>query len=195
MHRMPVGVAYAQLAGFGPEIGLYSSILPLLAYALFGTSRQLIVGPDRRNLRPGRCLVAPLAAGKTTCTSRCRCRSAFSRGLLCVGASFLRLGALADFLSRPILVGFLNGIALSIALGQMGKILGFHVEAGGIVPRLLEVVGKLPLTHGPTLAVGSGQLRNSVDLRTSPPARPRAAGGDGAGGRRGQAPWAGRSAG
>jgi MFS superfamily sulfate permease-like transporter len=66
----------------------------------------------------------------------------------------LRLGALADFLSKPILVGFLNGIAISIFLGQIGKLLGFSVESSGIVPRLIEVLGKISLIYGPTLMVG-----------------------------------------
>jgi high affinity sulfate transporter 1 len=83
---------------------------------------------------------------------------AFLAGLLCIGASFLKLGVLADFLSRPILVGFMNGIALSIALGQLGKLLGFDVKSGGIVPRLLEVAAKLDQTHPPTLAVGLGSV-------------------------------------
>lgn len=66
------------------------------------------------------------------------------------------MGAFADFLSKPILVGFLNGIALSIMLGQIGKIFGFPIVAGGIVPRLVEFVRKLGLTYWPTLAVGLG---------------------------------------
>jgi high affinity sulfate transporter 1 len=151
---LPVGVAYAQLAGFGPEVGLYSSILPLLAYALLGTSRQLIVGPDSATCALVAASIAPLAAGNGELYVALSVSLSLLAGALCVGASFLRLGALADFLSRPILVGFLNGIALSIALGQMGKIFGFQVDAAGILPRLIEVVGKLPLIHGPTLAVG-----------------------------------------
>jgi hypothetical protein len=77
--------------------------------------------------------------------------------VICIGASFLRLGALADFLSRPILVGYRAGIALTIALGQIGKLTGLTIEAGGIMPKLVEVVRKLPLVHWPTLAVGSGR--------------------------------------
>jgi len=151
---LPVGVAYAQLAGFGPEVGLYASILPLVAYALFGTSRQLILGPDAATCALVAAAVAPLAAGDPEVYFSLSVTLAFITGLLCVGASFLKLGGLADFLSRPILVGFMNGIALSIVLGQIGKLLGFPIEAGGIVPRLLEVVSKLGLTHWPTLAVG-----------------------------------------
>ena len=155
---LPVGVAYAQLTGFGPEVGLYSSILPLVAYALFGTSRQLIIGPDAATCALVAAAVAPLAAGDADVYASLSLTLAFIAGLLCVAGSFLKLGALADFLSRPILVGFMNGIALSIVLGQIGKVLGFSVEAGGIVPRLLEVISKLGLTHWPTLAIGAGSF-------------------------------------
>src|SRR5262249_11216014 len=155
---LPVGVAYAQLTGFGPEVGLYSSILPLLAYALFGTSRQLIIGPDAATCALVAAAVAPLAAGGAEVYGSLSVTLAFIAGLLCVAGSFLKLGALADFLSRPILVGFMNGIALSIVLGQIGKLLGFSVEAGGIVPRLLEVLSKLALSHWATLATGAGSF-------------------------------------
>ncbi|HXZ28709.1 MAG TPA: SulP family inorganic anion transporter [Terriglobales bacterium] len=153
---LPVGVAYAQLAGFNPAVGLYASILPLAAYALFGTSRQLIVGPDAATCALVAAAVAPLAGGDQELYLSLSVTLAFLAGVFCIGASFLRLGALADFLSKPILVGFLNGIALSIVLGQIGKIFGFSIAAGGIVPRLLEFAFKLGLTHGPTLAVGAG---------------------------------------
>jgi high affinity sulfate transporter 1 len=75
-------------------------------------------------------------------------------GLFCVAASFLRLGFLADFLSRPILIGFLNGVAISIFLGQIGKVFGFAMQSHGIIASLIEFVKKLPQTHLPTLAVG-----------------------------------------
>lgn len=153
---LPVGVAYAQLAGFNPAVGLYSSILPLVVYAIFGTSRQLIIGPDAATCALVTAAVAPLAAGDQKLYESLSIALAVLAGTLCIGASFLRLGGLADFLSKPILVGFLNGIALSIVLGQIGKIFGFSVTKGGIVPRLLEFVEKLGLTNWPTLAVGLG---------------------------------------
>ena len=153
---LPVGIAYAELAGFRPEVGLYSSILPLVAYAIFGTSRQLIVGPDAATCALVAASIAPLAPGDQVTYASLSVTLAFLTGLLCVAASFLRLGALADFLSRPILVGFLNGVALSIILGQASKIFGFAVSESGIIPRLLEIIGKLGEVHGPTFAVALG---------------------------------------
>src|SRR5262249_34661367 len=106
---LPVGVAYAQLAGFKPEVGLYSSILPLIAYTLFGTSRQLIVGPDAATCALVAAAVAPLAGDNQEMYASLSVALALLAGAFCILASFLRLGALADFLSKPILVGFMNG--------------------------------------------------------------------------------------
>jgi high affinity sulfate transporter 1 len=153
---LPVGVAYAELAGFNPVVGLYSSILPLVAYAIFGSSRQLIIGPDAATCALVAAAVTPLAKGDQNLYQSLSVTLALMAGVLCIGASFLKLGAFADFLSKPILVGFLNGIALSIMLGQIGKVFGYPIASGGIVPRLLEFARKLNLTHWPTLAMGIG---------------------------------------
>jgi high affinity sulfate transporter 1 len=155
---LPVAIAYAQLAGFTPVVGLYSSILPLVAYAVFGTSRQLIVNPDAATCAMIASAIGPLAAGNSELYLSLSIALTFFTGVLCVAASFLRLGALADFLSKPILVGFLNGIAISIFLGQVGKLFGFSIESNGIVPRLFEIFAKLPQTHLPTLGVGAGSF-------------------------------------
>ena len=156
---LPVSIAYAQLAGFDPVVGLYSSILPLVAYAIFGTSRQLMVNPDAAACAMIAAAIAPLAGNNAELYLSLTLVMTLLTGLICIVASYFRLGALADFLSKPILVGFLNGIAISIFLGQIGKLLGFSVESSGIIPRLLEVLGKIPLIHGPTLMVGLGALR------------------------------------
>ncbi|MCU0572965.1 MAG: SulP family inorganic anion transporter [Syntrophobacteraceae bacterium] len=153
---LPVAVAYAQLAGFEPVIGLYSAILPLVAYALFGTSRQLMINPDASVCAIVATAVTPLAAGDHELYWSLAVTLTFLTGLFCIAASLLRLGALADFLSKPILVGYLNGVAISIFLGQIGKIFGFAIETDHIVPRLLELLSKLPNTHLPTLLVGVG---------------------------------------
>ena len=154
---LPVSVAYAELAGFNPVVGLYSSILPLVAYAVFGTSRQLIVNPDAATCAMIAAAVAPDASGNAELYLSLSITLTFFTGLICIVASFFRLGAFADFLSKPILVGFLNGIAISIFLGQVGKVLGFSVESG-VIPRFIEIFGKLPQTHALTLAVGLGSL-------------------------------------
>jgi len=171
---LPVALAYAQLAGFDPVVGLYSSILPLVAYAVFGTSRHLMVNPDAATCAMVAAAVAPLAAHDPGLYLSVSIALTVVTGVICVAASFLRLGALADFLSRSIMVGYLNGIAISIFLGQVGKLLGFSVTSGGIVPRLIEIFGKLPQTHGPTLAVGLGSFAVLVGLRRFLPRVPAA---------------------
>ncbi len=155
---VPVGIAHAQLAGFEPVVGLQASVLPLVAYALFGTSRQLVVGTGAPAAAIMASALVPLAAGSAALYQSLAVVLCVFVGLLCIGARFLRLGALADFLSRPILVGFMNGVALSIVLGQLGALFGFAIEAGGIVPRLLEFVQRLPQTHAPTMAIGLASL-------------------------------------
>src|SRR5262252_250077 len=155
---LPVAVAYAQLAGFDPVVGLYSSILPLVAYAIFGTSRQLIVNPDAAVCAMVAAAIAPMAGGNGELYWSLSVTLTFLAGLFCIAASFLRLGVMADFLSKPILIGFLNGIAISICLGQIGQLLGFSIESKRIIPQLLEIFAKLPQTHIPTLIVGAASL-------------------------------------
>ncbi len=150
---LPVSIAYAELAGLSPAVGLYASIGPLLAYALFGTSPQLMVNPDAASCAILAAAVAPLAGGDPSLYLSLATALTLFTGVLCLLASAFRLGAMADFLSKPILVGFLNGIALSIFLGQIGKVLGFQIEASRILPKLLEIVSSLPTTHLPTVLV------------------------------------------
>jgi high affinity sulfate transporter 1 len=155
---LPVAIAYAQLAGFNPVVGLYSSILPLVAYAIFGTSRQMIVNPDAAVCAMVAAAVAPLAGGNVELYWSLSVAVTFLAGMFCIAASFLRLGALAEFLSKPILVGLLNGVAISICLGQIDKLLGFSIESKRIIPQLFEVFARLPETHVPTLIVGVASL-------------------------------------
>jgi high affinity sulfate transporter 1 len=171
---VPVAIAYAQLAGFRPEVGLYSSILPLLAYAIFGTSRRLIINPDAAVCAMVAASVAPLAAGDPNLYASMSVMLAFLAGAFCIVASFFRLGAVGDFLSKPILVGFMNGIALSVFQGQIGKICGFSVKAEGMLRWFMEVLSKLPQAHGPTMAIGLGALLALLLLRRLAPHAPAA---------------------
>ena len=151
---VPTAIAYAQLIGFDPIVGLYAAILPLVAYALFGTSRQLIVNPDAATCAVFAASVLPLAAGDHQALRSLSIALAVLTGVVCIAAGLFKLGFVADFLGKPILVGYLNGVAISIFLGQMGKVFGFSMHSRGIVPRLIELAGKLPHTHLPTLTVG-----------------------------------------
>ena len=155
---VPTAIAYAQLIGFEPIVGLYAAILPLVAYALFGTSRQLIVNPDAATCAIFAATVLPLAASDSDALRSLSMALAVLTGLVCIAAGIFRFGFLADFLSKPILVGYLNGVAISIFLGQIGKVFGFAMQSRGIIPMLIEFAGKLPQTHLPTLIVGLATL-------------------------------------
>jgi len=151
---VPTAIAYAQLIGFEPIVGLYAAILPLVAYALFGSSRQLIVNPDAATCAIVAATVVPLGGGDSDALRSLSMVLAVLTGLVCIAAGIFRLGFFADFLSKPILVGYLNGVAISIFVGQIGKIFGFSMQSHGIILGLIEFAGKLPQTHLLTLFVG-----------------------------------------
>src|SRR5262249_22577069 len=122
---VPVGLAYGELAGL-PLAGLYGSMLPLLAYALFGSSRQLGVGPDTAMAAVVALAVAPLAAGDAGRLALLAAGLGVMVGLFCVLGNLLRLGFVANFLSKPVIVGFMHGLALVIVAAQLPKVLGIR---------------------------------------------------------------------
>ena len=153
--EIPTALAYAELAGFRPVIGLYSSIVPLIVYAVVGSSPQLIVGPDAATCAMVAATLEPLATGNPQHYLDLSITLSILVGTLCVAGGLLRLGVIANFLSRPVLVGFLNGMALTIISGQLGKLCGFAVRTDtGFFLRIADFVSKLPRTHFPTLIVG-----------------------------------------
>jgi high affinity sulfate transporter 1 len=153
---VPTAMALAQLAGVPAVNGLYASILPLVAYAFFGTSRQLIIAPDAATCAVVATIVMPLAAGDPNQIIPLTMVLTMITGVFCIAAGFARLGFLTNFLARPILVGYLNGIALDIISGQLGRLFGFSLEPVGFFRLLIHFVGKLGQTHGLTLATGLG---------------------------------------
>src|SRR5262245_11937084 len=169
---VPTAIAYAQLIGFEPIVGLYAAILPLVAYALLGTSRLLIVNPDAATCAVFAASVVPLAAGNPETLGSLSAALSVLTGLVCIAAGIFRLGFVADFLGKPILVGYLNGVAISIFLGQIGKVFGFAMHSRGIVPQLIEFAGKLPQTHLPPLAVGLATRAVLVGSRRLSPRAP-----------------------
>ena len=157
--EVPTAMAYAELAGFPPVIGIYSSILPLVAYAFLGSSRQMIVGPDAATCTIVAAALVPLAAGDPGRYLALSMALAMIVGVMCLVAGYLRLGALADLLSRPILTGFMNGIALTIVSKQLGGLCGFSLRTNaGFFSRVIEFVLKVGQIHNPTLLVGAVTL-------------------------------------
>src|SRR6476659_960253 len=140
---LPIGIAYAQLAGFPPVVGIYSCILPPVAYAFFGSSRQLVVNPDAAACAIVAATVAPLAAGDALRYMELSIVLTFLTGVLCIAGGIAGLGVIANFLSRPILTGYLNGIALTIIAGQLGTLFGFKVSSGGFFHTVIEAVRRL----------------------------------------------------
>ncbi|HKD36507.1 MAG TPA: SulP family inorganic anion transporter, partial [Pirellulales bacterium] len=156
---LPIGVAYPAIAGLPPVVGLYASILPLIGYAIFGSSRQLVVGPDAATLA---ILAASLSQISMTGSDQQKvvvsAAFAIAVGVMCLLSGALRLGFIANFLSRPILTGYLCGISLTLLTSQIGRLTTVQVEAKGLLRPLIELGGHLTQIHLPTLAFGAAVL-------------------------------------
>ena len=158
---LPSSLAYAEIAGLSPVIGLYALLLPAVAYALFGSSRQLIVGPDGAIAALVGAAIIPLAA-----TPEQRAPLAALLAIL-VGAVFLggwlaRLGWIADYFSRPVLIGYIHGIAVVLIVGQVGKLLGLSISGQTPPSEILEVAREITDLSWITLAVGMACLAGAA---------------------------------
>ncbi|HEJ3698199.1 TPA: SulP family inorganic anion transporter [Pseudomonas aeruginosa] len=172
--QIPTAIAYAQIAGFPPQVGLYACILPMLIYALIGSSRQLMVGPDAATAAMVAAVITPLAAGDPQRLVDLSMIVAIMVGLFSIVAGLARAGFIASFLSRPILVGYLNGIGLSLLVGQLGKLFGYEAATSGFVAGILALLENLLHIHWPTLILGSLSLLLMVLLPRRFPQLPRA---------------------
>ena len=120
-YLVPQVMAYAQLAGLDPVVGLWSAILPTIIYALVGTSRHVSIGPESTTAVMAAVAVAPLAAGDPLRYAALTATLALLVGAVCLAAGALRLGFLADLLSHPILVGYMTGVALIMIAPQLSE--------------------------------------------------------------------------
>src|ERR1700756_3861033 len=157
---VPVGIAYAEASGVPGINGLYATIVPLLAYALFGPSRILILGPDSALAPLILTVVVPLSAGDPQRAVAIGGMIAIVSGILCVGAGLGRLGFITELLSKPIRYGYMNGIALTVLLSQIPKLFGFSVTANGPLRQAWGIVGKILAgnTSTATFLIGIGTL-------------------------------------
>ena len=132
---VPQGMAYAELAGLPAVTGLYTTAVALLAYAALGPSRILVLGPDSALAPLIAAAILPLLGRRwrpSEGSPRSRARLALLMGVLCIAAGLLRLGILAELLSKPVRIGFLNGIALVVLVGQLAPLFGFATDATGV---------------------------------------------------------------
>lgn len=162
---IPAGMAYAQLAGLSPVAGLYALLLPAIAYALFGSSRQLSVGPEAAIATLTAGALAPLAAGGSARYAGLAALLAIIIAALYGLARLLRLGWLADYFSRPVLVGYIHGVAVILVIGQLEKLFGVSIDAADPVPQLVELFREIGDVNGPTVIVGLSSLVALVVLR------------------------------
>ncbi len=128
---IPQGMAYAELTGLPAVTGIYTTIAALIAYSAFGPNRQLVLGPDSSLAPVIAAVILPLAAGDGGTAIALASVMSLLAGLVCVAAGYLNLGVITELLSKPIRIGYLNGIAVLILVSQMPKALGFSVQAEG----------------------------------------------------------------
>ncbi|HVK99662.1 MAG TPA: SulP family inorganic anion transporter, partial [Dongiaceae bacterium] len=128
---VPVGIAYAEASGVPGICGLYATIVPLLAYALFGPSRILVLGPDSALAALILSVVVPLSAGDPAKAVVLASMMAVVAGVVCIVAGLLRLGFITELLSKPIRYGYMNGIALTVLISQIPKLFGISVPGEG----------------------------------------------------------------
>ncbi len=151
---VPEGMAYASLAGMPPETGLFAALAPLLAYAVLGSCRQLTVGPSSAIAAYSAAAVAPLALGDGSRFIALSALLALLAGVLLLAAGLARAGFAADFFARPVLTGFVAGLALVIAVGQLAKLVGVEGGGTGFFGKLLELFRQLGDASLLTLLVG-----------------------------------------
>ncbi len=155
---IPQSLAYAMLAGLLPQVGLYASVLPLFAYALFGTSMTLAVGPVAVASLMTATALAPIAAAGSADYVALSVMLALLSGTLLFAAGLLRLGFIAYFLSHPVISGFISGSAVLITIGQLKSLLGVKLPSGSVVATLSALPAALPNANPVTAGIGVSAL-------------------------------------
>jgi sulfate permease, SulP family len=157
-YLIPQVMAYADVAGLPPVVGLWAIGSALLVYAVFGSSRQLSVGPESTTALMTAVVVAPLAAGDPERYAALAAALALVVGGLCLVARAARLGFLADLLSKPVLVGYMAGIAVLMIVSQLEKVTGVPVTGDGVVAEIASFVRGLDQVHPATALLSAGVL-------------------------------------
>ncbi len=166
---LPAGIAYSVASGVPAICGLYATIFGLLAYALFGPSRMLVLGPDSSLVALILGIVLPLSAGDSQRAMALAGMLALVSGSVCVLAGTARLGFITELLSKPIRYGYMNGIALTVLVSQLPALFGFTVKGDGLLIEARAFVAEVLAggTNGVSLALGAGTLLMIGLLRRS----------------------------
>jgi high affinity sulfate transporter 1 len=166
---VPVGVAYAIASGVPGIYGLYATIVPLLAYALFGPSRILVLGPDSSLAALILAVVLPLSGGDPMRAITIASMMAIVSGVVCILAGVIKLGFITELLSKPIRYGYMNGIALTVLISQLPKLFGFSIEGDGPLRNVIAIVDGLldGKANWIAFAVGAGTLATIFLLKGS----------------------------
>jgi high affinity sulfate transporter 1 len=164
---VPVGIAYAVASGVPGIYGLYATIVPLLAYALLGPSRILVLGPDSSLAAVILAVVLTVSAGDPARAITVASLMAVVCGLVCITAGVLRLGFITELLSKPIRYGYMNGIALVVVISQLPKLFGFSIESTGALRDLARIASGVldGEINGVTFAIGGGVLATIIALK------------------------------
>jgi MFS superfamily sulfate permease-like transporter len=162
---VPVALAYAGLAGVPPELGLVTAFAALAAYAVFGTSRHLKVTVSSTMAIMSASVVAGLAGGDPAAYVAYTAALALTVGVMLVAAGVARLGFISDFLTKSVVTGFIIGVAITIIVGQLPKILGVSGLDGSLPEQIAQLIAQLPDTNPYTLSVGLAALVLILVLR------------------------------
>lgn len=151
---VPSAMAYGDLAGVNPVAGLYVALAAMVMYALFGTSKQLIMGPEATTAIMTAAAVAPLAGGDPVQYAALAATAAILVGVLSIAGGIVKLGFITDFLSKPILVGYIFGTTLIVIGSQLGKMFGISLESDKFFRQVIELIIRLPEAHTLTTLIG-----------------------------------------
>ena len=151
---VPSSMAFGDLAGVTPVAGLYVALGAMVMYALFGTSRQVITGPEATSAIMTAAAVAPLAGGDPVRYAALAAMTAILVGIFALLARVAKLGFITDFLSKPILVGYILGATLIVIGSQLGKMFGIKLESDQFFRQVAELISRLDETHLLTFALG-----------------------------------------
>lgn len=171
---VPAGMGYAQASGLPAVTGLYSSIAPLVAYAVLGPSRILVLGPDSALVPLIASTVLPAAGGSQARAVALASTLALLTGAVCAAGAVLRAGFAARLISKPIRFGYVNGIAVTVIVGQLPRLCGFSSQARGFLPELAGFAQGVAggATQPVALAIGGGSIVLIVALRRAAPRVP-----------------------